>query len=132
MLSENENENEYTDLLNEIVHSNDAIRLAAICGNFGSITEKVVKEGVKLYLSDRDTEKLIGESINSWRTRRLFSQKIGNGQYAIAVYDKLIRMSIPVNEYQILLVTMEVTLEIPKLIVDIKKILERSPCIEVD
>ncbi len=85
-----------------------------------------------LYLSDKDTEKLLAESIHSWKTRRLFSQKIGNGQYAIAVYDKLIRMSIPVNEYQILLVTMEVTLEIPKLILDIKKILQRSPCIEVD
>ena len=127
-----ENENQYSDLLDEIIHSNDAIRLAAICGNFGTITEKAVREGVTLYLSDKDTEKLIAESINSWKTRRLFSQKIGNGQYAIAVYDKLIRMSIPVNEYQILLVTMEVTLEIPKLITDIKKILQRSPCIEVE
>ena len=132
MMSENENENEYADLLEEIVYSNEAIRLAAICGNFGTITEKVVKEGVTLYLSDKDTEKLLAESIHSWKTRRLFSQQIGNGQYAIAVYDKLIRMSIPVNQYQILLVTMEVILEVPKLIVDIKKILERSPCIDVD
>lgn len=131
-MSENENENEYADLLDQIIHSNDAIRLAAICGNFGTITEKAVRDGVKLYLSDRDTEKLLAESIHSWKTRRLFSQKIGNGQYAIAVYDKLIRLSIPINEYQILLVTMEVTLEIPKLITDIKKILQRSPCIEVE
>lgn len=127
-----ENENEYADLLDQIIHSNDAIRLAAICGNFGTITEKVVRDGVKLYLSDKDTEKLLAESIHSWKTRRLFSQKIGNGQYAIAVYDKLIRLSIPINEYQILLVTMEVTLEIPKLITDIKKILQHSSCIEVD
>ncbi len=33
-------ENNYKDLLEKIIQSNDNIRLAAICGNFGTITEK--------------------------------------------------------------------------------------------
>lgn len=115
------NENNYKGPLQKIIQSNDNIRLAAICGNFGTITEKVQRTGITLLLDEKDTEKLIGEAIHSWQTRRLFSQQIGEGQYAMAVYDKIIRMTIPLNEHQILLITLDNVLEAPKLVGDIKK-----------
>ena len=115
-------ENNYKNLLEEIIQSNDAIRFTAICGNFGTITEKLQRDGVSLLLSEQDTEKLVGEAIHSWQTRRKFSQKIGEGQYAMAVYGKIIRLTIPLNEYQILLITLDNILETPKLISDIRNI----------
>ncbi|MBA4718316.1 MAG: hypothetical protein HRO68_04170 [Nitrosopumilus sp.] len=125
-------ENNYKDLLKKIIQSNDNIRLAAICGNFGTITEKVQRAGITLLLTERDTEKLIGEAIHSWQTRRKFSQKIGEGQYAMAVYGKIIRLSIPLNEYQILLITLDNILETPKLIDDIHKILQKSTSVVLE
>ena len=125
-------EKNYKNLLEEIIQSNDAIRFTAICLNFGTITEKVQRDGITLLLNEKDTEKLVGEAIHSWQTRRKFSQKIGEGQYAMAVYDKIIRMTIPLNEFQILLVTLDNTLETPKLIDDIKNILQKSPDVELD
>ncbi len=126
------NENIYKDTLQQIIQSSDVIRLAAICGRFGTITEKVQRDGITLLLSEQDTEKLVGEAIHSWQTRRKFSQKIGEGQYAMAVYDKIIRMTIPLNEFQILLVTLDNTLETPKLIDDIKQILQESSDIQLE
>ncbi len=82
--------------------------------------------GITLLLDEKDTEKLMGEAIHSWQTRRKFSQKIGEGQYAMAVYGKIIRLTIPLNEYQILLITLDNILETPKLIGDIQKILQES------
>ena len=120
------NENIYKDTLQQIIQSSDVIRLAAICGRFGTITEKVQRDGITLLLNEKDTEKLVDEAIHSWQTRRKFSQKIGEGQYAMAVYSKIIRLTIPLNEDQILLVTLDNVLEAPKLVGDIKKILQES------
>ena len=125
-------ENDYQNLLKKIIQSNEAVRLTAICGNFGTITDKAQRDGVSLLLSEQDTEKLVREAINSWQTRRKFSQKIGEGQYAMAVYDKIIRITIPLNEFQILLVTLDNTLETPKLIDDIKQILQESSDIQLE
>ena len=126
------NEENYKNLLEEIIQSNNTIRFTAICGNFGTITEKLQREDVSLLLSEKDTEKLVGEAIHSWQTRRKFAQKIGEGQYAMAVYGKIIRLTIPLNEGQILLVTLDNTLESPKFVDDIKKILQKSPDVELE
>ena len=126
------NENKYKNLLEEIIQSNDAIRFTAICLNFGTITEKLQRKGITLLLNEKDTEKLVGEAIHSWQTRRKFSQKIGEGQYAMAVYDKIIRVTIPLNEFQILLITLDNTLETPKLIDNIKKILQASTSVKLE
>ncbi len=125
-------EKNYKNLLEEIIQSNSAIRFTAICGNFGTITEKLQRDGVTLLLSEKDTGKLVDEAIHSWQTRRKFSQKIGQGQYAMTVYDKIIRITIPLNEFQILLVTLDNTLETPKLIDDIKQILQESSDIQLE
>ena len=125
-------ENDYQNLLKKIIQSNEAVRFTAICLNFGTITDKAQRDGVSLLLSERDTEKLVGEAIHSWHTRRLYEQKIGKGHYAMAVYDKIIRMTIPLNEFQILLVTLDNTLETPKLIDDIKQILQESSDIQLE
>ena len=124
-------ENNYKSLLEEIIQSNDAIRFTAICGNFGTLIEKLQRDGVSLLLSEQDTEKLAREAIHSWQTRRKFSQKIGEGQYAMAVYGKIIRLTVPLNEFQILLVTLDNILESPKLIDNIKKILQASTITEL-
>ncbi len=50
-------ENNYKDLLEKIIQSNDTIRLAAICGTFGTISEKVQRDGITLLLNEKDTEK---------------------------------------------------------------------------
>ena len=126
------NENKYKNLLEEIIQSNNTIRFTAICLNFGTITEKLQREGVTLLLSEKDTEKLVDEAIHSWQTRRKFSQKIGHGHYAMAVYDKIIRLTIPLNEFQILLVTLDNILETPKLIDNIKKILQASTSVKLE
>ena len=69
----------------------------------------------------------MNSAIHSWKTRRKYAKKIGEGQYAMAVYGKIIRLTIPLNEGQILLVTLDNILESPKLVDVIKNILQKSP-----
>jgi hypothetical protein len=118
------NENNYKQLLEKIIQSDDIIRFTAICDtNFGTIEEQLQRDGQTLLLSEYDTDKLIRGGVDSWHYRKQLSNKIGNGQYAMAVYDKIIRLTIPLNENHFLLVTLDNVEKTPKIVDTIKKIL---------
>jgi len=111
-------------LLEKIIQSNDIIRFASICDRFGLIEEKLQREGLSLLLSENDTDKLVRAGVDSWHYRKQLSNKIGKGQYAMAVYDKIIRLTIPLDDNHILLVTLDNVEKTPKIVDTIKKILD--------
>jgi hypothetical protein len=110
-------------LLEKVIQSNDIIRYAAICDQFGAIKEKLPREGLSYLLSEYDTDKLVRAGVDSWHYRKQLSAKIGKGQYAMAVYDKIIRLTIPLDDNYILLVSCENEEKTPKIVDTIKKIL---------
>ena len=124
MLKSSLNKNNYKNLLEKIIQSDDLIRFTLICNQFGTIEEKSQRNGKSLLLSEYDTDKLVREGVSSWHYRKQLSQKIGEGQYAMAVYDKIVRITIPLNDDHMLLVTLDNMEETPKIVDTIKKILQ--------
>ena len=114
----------YKNLLEKIIQSDNVIRFALICNEFGTIEEKSQRNGGSLLLSEYDTDKLVREGVSSWHYRKQLSQKIGEGQYAMAVYDKIVRITIPLDDDHMLLVTLDNMEETPKIVDTIKKILQ--------
>ena len=51
-----------------------------------------------------------------WGLRNALAPKIGKGKYAMAEYEKLKRITIPLENYQLLLVTTEVEADHQKII----------------
>ena len=115
--------NNHKELLGKIIKSNDNIRFTLICDQFGTIEEKLQRDNLTLLLSEYDTDKLVRGGVDSWHYRKQLSTKIGNGQYAMAVYDKIIRLTIPLNENHFLLVSLDNVEKTPKIVDTIKKIL---------
>ena len=64
------------------------------------------------------------EGVSSWYNRNQLSHKIGKGQYAMAAYEKIIRLTIPLDDSHILLVSLENVEKTPKIVDGIKKILQ--------
>ena len=124
MLKSSLNKNNYKNLLEKIIQSDDLIRFTLICNQFGTIEEKLQRNGKSLLLSEYDTDKLVREGVSSWHYRKQLSQKIGEGQYAMAVYDKIVRITIPLDDDHMLLVTLDNMEETPKIVDTIKKILQ--------
>jgi len=114
---------EYKKLLEKIIQSNDMIRFAIIYDKFGSIEEKLEREGQNLLLNENDTDSLAREGINSWFARNQLAHKIGKGQYVMAVYEKIIRISIPMKDDATLLISLDNIVETPKIVDSIKQIL---------
>ena len=82
------------------------------------------REGQSLLLNEYDTDKLVREGASSWHYRKQLSNKIGKGQYAMAAYEKIIRLTIPLDDDNIILVSLDNQGETPKIIDTIKKILQ--------
>jgi len=117
--------NDYKEILEKIIQSDKMVRFAIIYDRFGSIEVKLEREGQHLLLNENDTDSLAREGINSWFTRNQLAHKIGKGQYVMAVYEKIIRLSIPMENDTTLLVSLDNLVETPKIVDSITKIIKK-------
>ena len=97
-------------------------RFAAICDEQGSILWNSQRNEVDNILTLEETKASPKRSIDTWRERENLSEKIGKGRYAIVGYDKIKRITIPLNNGHMLFVSVEG--EKPEYIGDILKIVE--------
>ena len=122
MLGTIHSENE--QLIKKIVELDSIIRFGAICNRFGEITAKFPRDGVTLHLNEYETSKLLREAANSWHYRHQLSFKLGKGKFVLAVYEKLIRLTIPIDQENLLLLTLENFDNIPQLVENVNKLIE--------
>jgi len=117
-------EKNYKKILEKIIQSNEIIRFVSICNQYGTTIDKLSRNGEPLLLTEFDTEKLARAGVDSWHYRKQLSSKIGKGQFAMVVYEKIIRITIPVDNNHYLLASIDNVVEIPKIIDIMIKIIE--------
>jgi len=115
---------ENEQLIKKIVDLDSIIRFGAICNRFGEITAKLPRDGVTLHLNEYETSKLLREASSSWHYRHQLSFKLGKGKFALAVYEKLIRLTIPIDQENLLLLTLENYDNIPQIVEKVHKLIE--------
>ncbi len=115
-------QSDYSHILNEIISIEKSVRFAAICNKYGEITAHVLRDGVKLHLNEYETSKLIREAVSSWHYRHQLSFKLGEGKFALAVYEKLIRLTVPLNNENLLLLTLDGFENVPRIVATIQKL----------
>ncbi len=96
---------EHEKLLNIIMDLDENIRFAGICNMEGRLELKKQREGVEPLLSPSDTDETLQNAVSSWKSRMKHYDKIGKGLYTLAVYEKLRRVTIPLPDNYLLLVT---------------------------
>lgn len=116
----------YSHILNEIISIEKSVRFAAICNKYGEITSHVLRDGVNLRLNEYETSKLLREAASSWHYRHQLSFKLGKGKFALAVYEKLIRLTVPLDNETIILLTLDRFENVPQLVDSIQKLKEKS------
>jgi hypothetical protein len=102
---------DYEKLCNEILMIDPKIRYAGICDETGETKYGGQREGVKNLLSSDEIKKSNLQALARWALRNLLSSKVGKGIYAMAEYEKVKRITMPL-EYNghLLLITTEVLL----------------------
>ena len=115
-------ETEFGLILDGILRMEKNVRYAAICNKYGEISADVLRDGVQLHLNEYETSKLIREAVSSWHYRHQLAFKLGEGKFALAVYEKLIRLTVPLNNENLLLLTLDGFENVPRIVATIQKL----------
>jgi hypothetical protein len=99
---------DYKRIYDDIMNIDPRIRLVTICDNDGKIMCSVHREGVKNLLTPEESKKSLELAVNSWKIRSGLEPKIGKGKYVLAEYEKIKRITMPLDDKHILYVTTEV------------------------
>ena len=94
-------------LVDKILDADSHIRFAAIFDMNGNVVASKQRPGVHRMLSDEDTKKWAQTSVNAWKGRKELYSKIGEGQYVLAVYENLKRITMPVGPNHLIYVTFD-------------------------
>ena len=103
---------EYEKICNEILECDEKIRYAGIY-DYGELYDKM-KPGLNSYLSKEETEMTLSHAIYRWSTRKKISEKIGNSIFALAKYEKIFRITIPIGGAGLILISTELNVDYAK------------------
>jgi len=93
--------------LNSIMNVSGNIRYVMIYDLHGNTIHKRKMDGVVDLLSEKENKIALKHTIDSWNFRNSVSEKIGNANYTLQVYDNLIRVLFPFGNEMLLVVTLD-------------------------
>jgi len=110
----------YEKICDQILESNEKIRYAAVY-DYGELVDKI-RPGVTSHLTREETETSLSQAIYRWSTRKKTADKIGVPVYALAKYEKIYRITVPIGGAGLILITTELDVEINEIIDDVLEI----------
>ena len=79
-----------------IIAKDSSIRFAGLANQMGRLLGAAYRQSLQPLMNSRETEHYTIQTVLRASTRETFENKIGKQLYAIAVYEKLIRATIPI------------------------------------
>ena len=107
---------DYGKLCKDILNVDPKIRYAGICDDTGETKYGGQRQGVQNLLSPEETKRSNLQALARWSLRNSLAPKIGKGKYAVAKYEKLKRITIPLENHHLLLITTEIEADHQKII----------------
>ena len=107
---------DYKSLYESIMAIDPKIRFATIFDINGDVIQSGHRGGVKNLLSPEESKKSLQQAIDAWKSRITFAKKIGKGKYVLAVYEKIKRITVPLDDEHLIYITAEVDADHEKII----------------
>ncbi len=104
----------YEKICEKILESNEKIRYAAVY-DYGELVDKI-RPGITSYLTREETETSLSQAIYRWSTRKKTANKIGVPIFALAKYEKIYRITIPIGGAGLILITTELDADVNKIV----------------
>jgi hypothetical protein len=117
---------DYDNLCKQILNLDPKVRFAGICDGSGEIKYGGQREGIKNLLSPEETKKSNLQALARWGLRNALAAKVGKGRYAMAEYEKIKRITLPLENDHLLLVTTEVEADHISVINNVLKLVQHS------
>lgn len=98
-------DNPYSDLVEKVLKISPNIRFVTISNLLGEVKYSKNKTGVRNLLTKRESISSIESAARAWTLRNSFSSKIGKGEFVLAQYGKIKRITIPLDKDHLLYLT---------------------------
>jgi hypothetical protein len=98
---------DYEKICDEVLNCDNQIRYVGIY-DYGELHDKM-KSGISSYLTKEETEVSLSHAIYRWSTRKKTSAKIGKPIFAMAKYEKIFRITIPIGGAGLILISTELS-----------------------
>jgi hypothetical protein len=85
-----------------------SVRWMGIASKFGILMNAEHREGLEQLMTDEENEEYAALTVTRHKTRLKFQPKIGDLIYAVGKYEKIIRVTIKINEDYFLLLTLDI------------------------
>jgi hypothetical protein len=115
---------DYENLCNEILALDPKIRFAGVCDETGEIKFGGQRHGLANLLTAEETKRSNLQALARWGLRNSLASKVGKGKYAMAEYEKIKRITAPLDNDHLLLVTTEVDADHQNLIAKVLKLVQ--------
>ena len=113
---------EFNKLLESILKLDPGVRYVIILDSQGQLVSGGQREGNQNYLNSLDQQLSIKHALESWHLRTQFADKIGQAKFALAVYEKLRRYTVPIDQNYLLYITTEPDISYHSFIEDVLKL----------
>ena len=104
----------YDKICDEILEFNEKIRYAAIY-DYGELHDKL-RPGITSHLTREETETSLSQAIYRWSTRKKTADKIGTPIFALAKYEKIYRITVPIGGAGLILITTELDVNVNEIV----------------
>ena len=104
----------YEKICDEILAYNEKIRYAAVY-DYGDLHDKI-RPGITSHLTREETETSLSQAIYRWSTRKKTADKIGTPIFALAKYEKIYRITIPIGGAGLILITTELDVNVNEIV----------------
>ncbi|AJW70014.1 hypothetical protein [Nitrosopumilus adriaticus] len=111
---------EYEKICDYILECDKKIRYVGVY-DYGELYDKM-KEGLQSHLSREETELSLSQAVYRWSTRKKTSEKIGKPIFALAKYEKIFRITIPIGGAGLILISTELDADVIEIVDKIIKI----------
>lgn len=115
---------DYAKLCKQILEMDPKIRFAGVCDESGEIKFGGQREGLVNLLTAEETKKSNLQALARWGLRNSLASKVGRGKYAMAEYEKIKRITAPLDSDHLLLVTTEVNADHQSIIKNVLELIQ--------
>lgn len=115
---------DYEKLCKEILDIDREIRFAGVCDESGEIKFGGQREGLANLLTAEETKRSNLQALARWGLRNSLASKVGKGKYAMAEYEKIKRITVPLDNDHLMLITTEVKADHQNIISRVLKLIQ--------
>jgi hypothetical protein len=98
-------QNVYQNFCDKVFKIDKHVRFVGIVD--GATTFTKMREGLESLLTPHETREQIDHAISTWEFRKNLTEKLGEFVYSMSIYKNVKRITIPFNEYGLILVSMD-------------------------